>query len=101
MSWLANYSFFTKRLAWYMGRRWRETPVKDVVRELKLNWKTVKSLDKAYMREPLRRTETPTPKAIGIDEISIKKWHTFQIVFSDLVRRRPIWFGVWIAPNEA
>ncbi len=45
------------------------------------------------MREQLRRTGTPAPKAIGIDEISIKRGHTYRIVVSDLLRRRPIWFG--------
>ncbi len=33
------------------------------------------------------------PKAIGIDEISVRKRHTYRIVVSDLHRRRPIWFG--------
>ena len=27
-----------------------------------------------------------------IDEISIRKGHTYRIVVSDLIRRRPIWF---------
>jgi transposase len=91
--WLATNRFYTKRFAWYVGRRCRETAVKEVARELKLDWKTVKSLEKEYMREQLRRTGTPGPKAIGIDEISVKKGHTYRIVVSDLVRRRPIWFG--------
>ena len=30
---------------------------------------------------------------IGIDEISIRKGHTYRIVVSDLMRGRPIWFG--------
>ncbi len=30
---------------------------------------------------------------IGVDEISIRKGHTYRIVVSDLLRRRPIWFG--------
>ena len=30
---------------------------------------------------------------IGIDEISIRKRHTYRIVVSDLIRGRPIWFG--------
>jgi len=30
---------------------------------------------------------------IGIDEVSIRNCHTYRIVVSDLVRRRPIWFG--------
>ena len=32
-------------------------------------------------------------EAIGIDEISIRKGHDYRIVVSDLVRKRPIWFG--------
>ena len=35
----------------------------------------------------------PGPKVIGIDEVSIRKGHTYRIVVSDLIRRRPIWFG--------
>jgi transposase len=91
--WLANNPFYTKRFAWYVGRRCRESTVKAVARELKLDWKTVKTLDKEYMAEQLRRTGVPGPKAIGIDEISIRKGHTYRIVVSDLMRGRPIWFG--------
>src|ERR1035437_6226086 len=39
------------------------------------------------------RAGRPGPKAIGIDEISIRKGHSYRIVVSDLIRRRPIWFG--------
>jgi transposase len=64
-----------------------------VAREVHLDWKTVKELEQQYMREQLRRTGTPAPKVIGIDEVSIRKGHAYRIVVSDLVRRRPIWFG--------
>ena len=30
---------------------------------------------------------------IGIDEIAVRKGHSYRIVVSDLVRKRPIWFG--------
>ena len=50
-------------------------------------------LEMDYMREQIRRVGTPGPKVIGIDEISIRKGHTYRIVVSDLERRRPIWFG--------
>ena len=30
---------------------------------------------------------------IGIDELSIRKGHTYRIVVSDLLRQRPVWFG--------
>ena len=55
-------------------------------RELRLDWKTVKELEKQYMREQLRRAGTPGPKVIGIDEISIGKGHNYRIVVSDLAR---------------
>ncbi len=67
--------------------------IKDVAQETHLDWKTVKELDKQYMQEQLRRIGTPSPKVIGIDEIAIRKGHTYRIVVSDLLRRRPIWFG--------
>src|SRR5271157_3354335 len=67
--------------------------VRDVARELRLDWKTVKALEMEYMREQLRRTGTPGPKVIGIDELSIGRGQNYRIVVSDLVRGRPIWFG--------
>ena len=35
----------------------------------------------------------PGPRPSDIDEISIRKGHTYRIVVSDLERRRSIWFG--------
>ena len=61
--------------------------------DLHLDWSSVKALDKQYMVAQLARAGTPGPKAIGIDEISIRKGHTYRIVVSDLKRERPIWFG--------
>ena len=90
---LADNPLYTKRFAWYVGRRCRSSTVKDVAKELKLHWGAVKELDKEYMRVQLERAGTPGPKAIGIDEISIRKGHTYRIVVSDLIRGRPIWFG--------
>ena len=93
LSWLADYPFYTKRFAYYVGRRCREATITAVANELRLDWKTVKELDKQYMGEQLRRAGRPAPKVIGIDELSIRKGHTYRIVVSDLLRRRPIWFG--------
>jgi transposase len=45
------------------------------------------------MEAQLKRAGTPGPQVIGIDEISIRKGHTYRIVVSDLLRGRPIWFG--------
>ena len=93
LPWLADNPFYTKRFAFYVGRRCRSAALYDVARELHLDWKTVKALEMEYMREQLRRAGTPAPTVIGIDEISIRKGQTYRIVVSDLVRGRAIWFG--------
>lgn len=93
LAFLADNPFYTKRFAFYVGRRCRSSTIKDVAQELHLDWHTVKELEKQYMQEQLRRAGNPGPKVIGIDEVSIKKRHIYRIVVSDLVRERPIWFG--------
>lgn len=93
LEWLANHPFYTKRFAFFVGRRCRTMTIKDVAEETRLDWKTIKDLDAQYMREQLHRAGKPAPKVIGIDELSIRKGHTYRIVVSDLERRRPIWFG--------
>ncbi len=93
LNWLAANPFYTKRFAFFVGRRCRVATIKDVAKETHLDWRTIKSLEMQYMREQLRRVGTPAPGAIGIDEISIRKGHTYRIVVSDLERRRPSWFG--------
>jgi transposase len=93
LDFLAGNPFYTKRFAHYVGKRCRSSSIKDVAKELMLDWHTVKELEKEYMTELLRKTGTPVPTIIGVDEISIRKGHTYRIVVSDLERKRPIWFG--------
>jgi transposase len=93
LSWLANNPFYTDRFSYYVGRKCRTMTIKDVAKELKLDWHAVKALDKEYMQAQLRRNPIAAPRAIGIDEISLRKGHIYRIVVSDLERGRPIWFG--------
>ncbi len=93
LAFLADTPFYTKRFAFSVGRRCRASPIRDVAKELRLDWHTVKALEQQYMREQLRRAGTPGPRVIGLDAVSIKKGHPYRIVVSDLIRHRPIWFG--------
>ncbi|MCP3380655.1 ISL3 family transposase [Bradyrhizobium sp. CCGUVB4N] len=114
LEFLADNPLYTKRFAFYVGRRCRSSPIQDIAKELKLDWHTVKELDKQYMRAQLAKAGTPAPMVIGIDEISVRKGHTYRIVVSDLIRERPIWFGgndrseasmpqfyQWLGPNKS
>jgi len=93
LDFLADNPFYTKRFAYFVGRRCRQASISDVAKELALDWHTVKALEMQYMKAQLARAGTPGPLVIGIDEIAIRKGHTYRIVVSDLLRRRPIWFG--------
>lgn len=93
LDWLADNPFYTKRFGHYIGRRCEAATISDVAREFHLDWKTVKDLEKQYLRAKLAKYPIPVPRVIGIDEFAIRKGHHYRIVVSDLERRRPIWFG--------
>jgi len=93
LPWVSDNPFYTKRLAYHVGRRCRSSSISDVAKELHQDWKTVKDLEKQYMREQLRRKGKAKPRVIGIDEIAVRKGHNYRIVVSDLEKHIPIWFG--------
>jgi transposase len=45
LPWLADYPFYTKRFAYFVGRRCRAATIQDVAKELHLDWKTVKEVE--------------------------------------------------------
>lgn len=84
---------FSRRYMLFIGRQCRESSISAVAQEQGLDWKTVKDLEKQYMQEQLDSREPVAPTVIGIDEISIKKGHSYRIIVSDLETSTPIWFG--------
>ena len=59
LEFLADNPFYTKRFAFYVGRRCRQATIKDIAHELKLDWDTVKTLEMQYMRAQLAKAGTP------------------------------------------
>ena len=90
---LADNPHFVKRFAFYIGCRCRQASIRDIAKELNLRWDTAKTLEMQYMRAQLKRAGTPGLRAIAIDEISLRKGHSYRIVVSDLDCKRPISFG--------
>jgi transposase len=93
LDWLAKNPRYTKRFALHVGKLCRDMPNKAVAEMEHLHDSTVKDLDKLYMQAQVERAAMPAPRAIGIDEISIRKGHDYRIIVSDLERGRPIWVG--------
>ncbi len=93
LDWLASNPRYTQRFSLHVGKLCRDMPNKAVAELERLHDSTVKELDKLYMRQQVQRAGMPAPRAIGIDEISIRKGHNYRIIVSDLERGRPIWVG--------
>jgi transposase len=93
LDWLAKNPRYTQRFAMHVGTLCRDMTNKAVAEMERLHHSTVKDLDKLYMQSQVERAGLPAPRAIGIDEISIRKGHNYRVIVSDLDRGRPIWVG--------
>ncbi len=94
LTWLAKSGRFTQRFEDRIGQMCREMTIKRVADLNQLSWDQVRRMEKSYMHRILKQhPPSQQLRAIGIDEISIRKGHTYAIVVADLDRHRPIWLG--------
>ena len=93
LDWLADNPFYTKRFAFSVGRRCRVATIKDVAKELHLDWDTVKALEKQYMREQLRRAGRRGREPSGSTRCRSAKDTRTGLWSATWNGRRPIWFG--------
>jgi transposase len=77
LDWLAQNPRYTQRFALHAGKLCRDIPNKAVAEMECLHHSTVKGLDKLYMQQQVTRAGMPASRAIGIDEISIRKGHNY------------------------
>lgn len=68
LDFLSAHPKFTLRFALQIGGLCRAMTISDVARRMRLDWHTVKELDKIYMREQIRRAGPPKPQVIGVVE---------------------------------
>jgi transposase len=93
LDWLDRYARVTRRLASSVVRLCQVLPVKHVAEHFELNWKTVKSLDKAHLKETLGPVDLSGVEVIAIDEFAIQKGHRYATVIIDPYTRRVLWVG--------
>ena len=84
LDWLAQNPRYTERFALHVGRLCTSMSNKAVAELERLHDSTVKDLSKLYMQEQVRRAGRLRPRAIGIDEIAVRKGHDYRVVVSDL-----------------
>lgn len=94
LSWLWESGRFTKRFEEKVGRMARQMPLTEVAKLNQISWDQAWRMELEYMRD-LAKQHPPAPKirVIGVDEISIRKGHTYRVVVADMDEQRPIWIG--------
>lgn len=101
LAWLASSGRFTQRFERFIGRQCRALTVKEVAEMHRLDWDQVRRMDVAYMKD-LWEKHQPSKRlrAIGVDEVSIRKGHNYAIVVADLDQERPIWMSEVLGRSE-
>ena len=99
--WLSNSKRATQRFAREIGRMCREVSVSRVAAMHNLTWGQVRRLEMIYMKELVKKhPPSKRLRAIGIDEISIKKGHRYAILVADMDQKRPIWMSTELGRDK-
>jgi len=87
------YQRVTRRMAQYIVSLCCLMTVQEVAEHLGLDWKTVKEIDKAYLKEAFSKTDYENLRIIALDEIAIRKGHSYLTVVIDWETGRIVWMG--------
>ena len=91
MEFFEPYRRVTKRLAKFIHDLCKLLTVQDVARHLNLDWKTVKDIDKAFLEEEFGETDYTDLTVLAVDEISIRRGHSYMTVVPDYLTGRVVW----------
>jgi len=87
------YLRVTTRLALYVYQLCRLMTVTEVSRHLGLDWKTVKNIDKLYLERDYGQPDLKGLRILAVDEISIRKGHSYLTVVLDFLTGRVLFVG--------
>ncbi len=93
LSFVNKFSRFTKRFEYKIAVLCKVMTLKDVAKEMKVNWVAVKRIDKAYTKRFLVDLKYLNPRRIGIDEIAYEKGHKYLTIVRDVDKNKVIWIG--------
>ncbi len=87
------YLRVTTRLARYIYQLCSFMTVSDVAQHLGIDWKTVKNIDKLYLEQDYGQPDLKGLRILAVDEISIRKGHSYLTVVLDFLTGRIVFVG--------
>jgi transposase len=85
---------YTHALERYVMELCARMTIRDVAEHLRLNWRTVKEIDRKRLRRNLPREEDLRKiRFLGIDEVSVRKGHRYLTTVVDLETGRVVYVG--------
>jgi transposase len=87
------YLRVTNRLAQYVYQLCELMTVSEVAQHLDLDWKTVKNIDKYYLERDYGTPNLKGLRILAVDEISIRKGHSYLTVVLDFLTGRVVYIG--------
>jgi transposase len=94
LSFVNKFSRFTKRFEYKVAVLCKVMTLKDVAKEMKINWTAVKRIDKEFAKRFFVDLRYLNPKRIGIDEIAYEKGHKYLTIVRDVDKNIVIWIGI-------
>lgn len=83
LDFVATSSRVTKRMENYVVSLCERMSLKEVTDVTHLNWKTVRNIDKEYVKTLLPKLKDLTVRRIAIDEIAVMKGHKYLTIIRD------------------
>jgi transposase len=87
------YLRVTNRMARYIYQLCRFMAVSEVAQHLGIDWKTVKNIDKSYLERDYGQPDLKGLRILAVDEISIRKGHSYLTVVLDYLTGRVLFVG--------
>jgi len=87
------YLRVTRRLARYIYQLCQLMTVSEVARHLDIDWKTIKNIDKFYLERDYGQPDLKGLRILAVDEISIRKGHSYLTIVLDFVSGRVVFVG--------
>lgn len=93
LSWLGRYQRVTDRLADACSQLLQASTVQAVAAFFDLGWHTVKSIDKAQLRQALVEPDWASIRYLAMDEFALHKGHRYATVVVEPISRQVLWIG--------